>query len=233
MWRSILTRVLIVAKNRKAVEDQIIKDLNEISPGCVETKLYREYFASMSDKAFDEFMVRLKEGKEWLTLTAENGNYDAINISRNYKVADKWGVKFHQRLWMPEDGDTPAWLTPNEYLILLLPIRIPSQRLTKKASIPKHQRVINAITGQPTGDSKGASMSMPELRLLMAMGLKHSAVELMKYRGGDVRGYAAMNASLTRTGKARQASLEPFATGVRSTDTVKAYFTSAHIKTTL
>ena len=100
-------------------------------------------------------------------------------------------------------------------------------------SIPKTQRVINALTGQPTGDSKGAGISHPELRVCAAMGLDSTMIELMKYRGGDNRGKAALTASLIRTGRASQSVLENFASGVESTSTLRSYLVSAGLKTTL
>ena len=219
--------------NRKAVEAQILSDLALVSPGCADVAMYEAYFAQMSDKDFDAFMHRLKEDKEWLTLTVPNNGKNNLSIERNYKLADKWGISFHQRVWMPADDDVPSYLTPHPYLVIKLPVRVAAQRLAKKQSIPKHQRVINTMTGQPTGDSKGAGFSAPELRLCVAMGLEKSATELMKYRGGDLRGYAALNASLSRHGAANQKTLEHFSSGVVSTTTVKSYFTSAQLGSTL
>ena len=127
----------------------------------------------------------------------------------------------------------PRFLTPNKYFVIKVPVRVASQRIAKKMSIPKHQRIINSITGQPTGDSKGAAFSAPELRLCVAMGLDKTSVELMKYRGGDQRGWAALNASLNRFGNARQDQLQHFASGVVSTATLKTFLTSAHLSNTL
>lgn len=222
-----------MAKNRRETEAQILADLEMISPGCIDTELYREYFSKMSDKAFDEFMLRLKDKTEWITLTVPNKGKNNLMIARNHEIADRWGVDFYQRLWMPPSEDVPAYLTPEKYFVAKLPIRIAAQRLSKKASIPKHQRSVNTLTGQPTGDSKGAGFSSPELKLCVGMGLEKTAVELMKYRGGDQRGRAALAASLGRHGTASQETLKHFASGVVSTDTLKAYWTSCHLKNTL
>jgi hypothetical protein len=219
--------------NRKAAEAQILADLEAISPGCADVEIYKTYFASMNDKEFEAFIDRLATKKEWIVLTVPNLGKNTLSIERNYALADKWKIDFHQRLLMPEENGLPAYMTPNDFLVVTLPIRVASQRLAKKMSIPKHQRVINTMTGQPTGDSKGASFSSPELRLAIGMGLEATATELMKYRGGDQRGYAAMNASLVRHGKATQDTLKNFASGVVSTATVKTYFTAAHLSNTL
>lgn len=219
--------------NRQAVEAQILSDLELISPGCIDTKLYREYFSKMSDKDFEAFISRLENKEEWITITVPNLGKNNLSIERNHEIAKKWGHDFYRKLWMPETDETPAYLTPNKFLVLRLPVRIASQRLAKKMSIPKHQRIINSLTGQPTGDSKGASFSMPELRLCVGMGLEKTAIEFMKYRGGDMKGYMALSASLMRYGVASQETLKHFASGVVSTKTIKTYFTSAHLSNTL
>lgn len=219
--------------NRKAAQDQILKDLEAISPGCVDVSIYQARFEKMSDKDFEAFMLRLKEGTERLVITIPNAGDAKLHVDNNYALADKWGIGFHHRIRWPSDGDMEAYLTPNEYLVLKVPVRIPSQRLAKKQSIPKHQRAISTMTGQVTGESKGSGISMPKIRLCIAMGLKNTAVELLKYRGGDFRGYAAMNASLSRSGQATQSQLKMFASGVKSTDTLKTILTSAHLKNTL
>lgn len=222
-----------MAGNRKKAETQILADLQEISPGCVDVELYKTYFASLDDKAFEAFMGRLKSGAQWLTITVPNAGKNNLDFERNIKIGDKWGHSFWRQIWFPADGDMPRYLSPNKYLVMKVPVRVASQRIAKKMSIPKHQRSINTITGQATGKSKGAGFSAPELRLCVAMGLNKSSVELMKYRGGDLRGWAALNASLNRFGGARQDQLEHFASGVVSTATLKTYFTCAHLSSTL
>lgn len=220
-----------MAKNRQAAEAELLAGLELIAPGCSDIERYKQRFAKLTNAEFDAFIQRLRSGEETLQLTIPPGTEGKlINIERNMKVAAKWNHSFHQRIWMPADGDNPAYLTPISYFVCKEPVRIASQRIAKKASIPKTQRVINSLTGQMTGESKGASFSFPELRLCVAMGLKHAPTELMKYRGGDLRGNAALNASLVRLGSASLDTLSHFASGVVSTDTLYTYLTAAHIK---
>ena len=222
-----------MAGNRKAATIFILEGLEQILPGNSDVARYKSFLEAMSDKEFEAYMKDLASGERFLTLTAPNFGKNNLNLERNLAVGKKLGVKFFHRLWMEGDEDTPSYLTPNEYLVIKLPMRLASQRLAKKMSIPKTQRVINTLTGQPTGDSKGASISFPELRVCAAMGLENSMVELMKYRGGDARGGAALNASLMRTGRANLKTLSHFASGVESTATLKTFLTSAMLKNTL
>lgn len=220
--------------NRKAAEEEILKGLSLISPGCSDIERYKARFSKMTNVEFDAFIKRLQSGEETLQITVPPGSEGkSLNAERNMAVAEKWGHDFHQRLWMPAEEGQPSFLTPIDYLVIKLPVRIASQRVAKKASIPKTSRVINSLSGQPTGESKGASWSFPEVRLAVAMGMKSAPLELMKYRGGDQRGNAALNASLIRTGQARLDVLKHFASGVVSTKTFSTYLTSAMIQNTL
>lgn len=222
-----------MAKNRQAATAFILQHLEAILPGNSDTPRYKEYLEGMSDRDFDAYMTALKSGEKYVTLTAPNFGKTNLNLERNFEVAKKLGVEFFHHLWFEGDEETPTYLSPNKYMVVKLPLRLASQRLAKKMSIPKTQRVINTLTGQPTGDSKGASISFPELRVCAAMGLENSMIELMKYRGGDARGGAAMNASLLRTGRANLKTLSHFASGVESTATLKTYLNSAHLRSTL
>lgn len=55
----------------------------------------------------------------------------------------------------------------------------------------------------------------------------------MKVRGGDLGAKNAMNAMLMKTGDASQQNIEPYATGVKSVQTLRAYWKAQHISTTL
>lgn len=222
-----------MAGNRAAMTAYILQSLEDILPGNTDVERYKSFLEGMSDKAFEAYAEDLKSGRKFLTLTAPNFAKPALDENRNLKLAKKFGVKFFNKLWVEGEPGMPTYLTSVEYLVVKLPMRIASQRLAKKQSIPKTQRNINALTGQPTGDSKGASISYPELRVCMAMGLENTMVELMKYRGGDQRGGAALNASLIRTGEASLNVLKNFASGVQSTATLRTYLNAAHLQNTL
>lgn len=222
-----------MAKNRAKAEAFILNQLNAILPGNGDVENYKAFFASMDDKAFDAYMAQLKSGERFLTLTAPNFGKTNLSLERNFKIADALGHNFFQKLWIKGEGDVPTYLTPISYLVVMIPFRVASQRLDKKKSVPKTSRVINALTGQPTGESKGASISYPELRVCSAMGLESTMVELMKYRGGDIRGNAAFNASLMMTGRASMETLKHFSSGVESTSRLKTFLTAAHLSNTL
>lgn len=218
---------------RKEAEAFIISYVEKITPNTENGNIYRNIFKAMNDKDFDAFITDIETGKKNIAVIVPNFSKAKLSVERNLQIAKELGHNFFQRIWIEGKGDLPTYLTPNPYLIFDLPVRRASQLLTKKISVPKHNRVIDALTGQPTGESKGAKISYPELQVCAAMGLDNTMVELMKYRGGDARGHAALNGMLSRYGQANQNTLSGYASGVESTRTVKTFLLAAHLKSTL
>ena len=203
-----------MANNRLEAQNFIIEYVEKVAPSTGNADIYRNIFKVMKDDEFATFMGKLKDGTIQLAIIVPNFSKTKLSVDRNLEVAKELGHEFFQRIWIEGKDDTPTYLTPNKYLIVDLPIRRASQLLTKKISVPKHNRVIDSLTGQPTGESKGAKISYPELQVCAAMGLENSMVELMKYRGGDARGHAALNGMLSKYGRVNQASLAGYASGV-------------------
>ena len=220
-------------KNRKAAEAVCLKWINEIAPGGDNANIYKGLFAAMTDKDFDSYIQDLTTGKKFLVIIAPNFGKVKLTTENNLRIAKELGHDFFQKLWIEGKEDMPTYLTPIKYLVLPLPIRRASQMLTKKTSVPDHMKVVNALTGQPTGESQGAKISYPELQIAAAMGLDKTMVELMKYRGGDIRGGAALTAMLSKLGKANLSTLSQFASGVESTRLLKSFLTSAMLRSTL
>lgn len=222
-----------MAGNRAAAEAFIVKYIDKLAPGTPNADNYRELFKGMSDKEFETFIDQLADGSRFLIIIIPNFSKAELDVERNINLGEELGHNFFQKLWIEGKGDIPTYQTPIPYLVLDLPLRRASQLLTKKISVPPHNRVIDALTGQPTGESKGAKFSYPEVQVFSAMGMDNTLIELMKYRGGDSRGRAAMTGMLSRFGRANINSLSPYASGVESTATLKTFLTSAHLRSTL
>lgn len=222
-----------MAKNRLGAVQFILKYIEKIAPNSGNKKIYEEFFARMSDKEFESFMSDIRDGKRILCIIVPNFKQSALSVENNLKIGQELGHDFFQRLWIEGKEDMPTHLTPEKYMVLDMPLRRASQLLIKKISVPSHNKVVDALTGQPTGESKGARISYPELQVSAAMGLEKSMVELMKYRGGDNRGGAAFTGMVSRLGTANLSALNQFSSGVESTHTLKTFLTAAHLKSTL
>lgn len=219
--------------NRQAAQDFILKYIDKLLPDGKNKAIYEQMFSEMTDEQFDSFMQALQSGETTLSLIAPNFQKTTLNLERNLKIANELKHEFFQRIWMPAKDGAPKYLTPIPYLVVDLPLRRQAQLLVKKISIPENNNTVDDFTGQPTGKSKGSKISYPEIQILAAMGLEDTIVELLKYRGGDVKGFDAMNNSISKTGGVSLKAIEPLSSGVESTKTLKAILTAMHLSNTL
>ena len=225
-------------KNRKAAERVILDIIDSLCPGNPNVELYRQLFDPkhpryLNDKAFDDWMNRLRNKEGALVYIDPPGSKYQLDVDRNlHELGPKYGIKFFQQLWY-QDESGEWFLTPNVYLILPFPVRRQAQLLVEKISIPEHNHSIDDFTGQVTGDSKGSKISYPELGLLKAFGLSSTIEEAMHWRGGDVKGFRALNQQIMKTGGASMKALAPYAGEVSSTRTLRSLIRSMNYTTTL
>ena len=218
--------------NRKKAEAIAIELIGKLTIGNNNNvEIYKNMFKNMTDKDFDEFIVRLEKGEIDLFVVCPNGD-NAISVENNFALAKELGYDFYQRLWLNDGPNTPTYLS-NNYLVMDLPIKRQAQLLIKKISIPKDNKTIDNLTGQPTGSSKGSSMSYPQVQVLTALNLENCAIEFMKYRGGDLKGFTAMEKAIFETGGVDLEQLNKLGTKVKSTTTLSHYLTAMHLTNTL
>lgn len=221
-------------QNRKKTEDFILTYIDKILPGSPNRTLYENYFRTLSDTEFEQFIMDLDSGKRQLFITAPNFSPFKLSVENNIKIAKELNHDYFHQLWISETAECPRYLTPIKYFVVDLPGRRASQSLVKKISIQETDKTVDILSGQPTGDSrKGAKISFPELQVMAAMGLDNTVIELMKYRGGDLKGRNAFNAMIDRHGVANLEVLSNYASGVESVKSLKVFLTCAHLKNTL
>jgi hypothetical protein len=104
-----------------------------------------------------------------------------------------------------------------------------AQHLEKKIRIPNNNRSIDELSGQPSGASKGSKISYPEVQILAALNLPHSLTEKLKYRGGDVRAFDAMNDAIDKQGAVSMKAIEHLAGKVESTRTFGTFLRCMHL----
>lgn len=219
--------------NRKKTEALALKYIAKITNDKTNVENYTALFSRMSDIEFDDFMVKLRDNKITLSIIAPIDACSGITVENNFKIAKELGFEFFQHLNFSASDSLPAFRTPNKAIVYILNIKRAAQTVAKKISIPEDSTVIDVMTGQVTGSSRASKLTMPELQILIGLGLNDSIVELMKSRGGDLGEANAMNQLLIRDGKVSQSVLRGYATGVESTDTLRSYLNAMHIKTTL
>lgn len=221
-----------MSKNREAFISTILDGIEAILPKSPNTEMYKAMFDKMSDEELDQYVNDLKTRKKRLSIIAPNGVSYSLDTKRNLEIAKKWGHQFYERVYMNPGNGIPKYLTPKKYLVMLLPIKRQAQHLVKKISIPEDNKTIDDLSGQPTGASKGSKISYPEIQILTALNLDNTLLELLKFRGGDMKGFDALNTQIGRTGGLSLASIERLGTKVKSTLTLSTLLTGMHLDNT-
>lgn len=223
-----------MSKRAKAEKDilELIADVTDNDPANVE--LHKNWLKSLDDSKFEKVLKDILNDEFNLSIIVPNNGKVKLSVRKSIKIGRKYGFELFQQLWLGnKDPNIPMYLTPVSYMMVKMRIRRASQLLAKKIGVPEHSKAVDTFTGQPTGDSKGSSLTYPELRFLVAMGMTKTATELVKYRGGDKRGYQAMSAMLSKYGRVNQETLEPFSSGVESTRMFDTILTCMHLRSTL
>lgn len=219
--------------NRKAATAECLRWVNELVPGGQAVKDMEQVLNNLSDEAFDSYMQQLESGDEILSIAIPNLGTDKLEMERLLDVGEKLGHSFFERLWLTDAKTGVTYLTPVKYLVIDLPLRRQQQLLSKKISIPDHNRQVDDLTGQVTGDSKGASLSGPELQLLRSQGLDRPILEMIKPRGGDEKARRAINRQIIETGGASLDSVLGAGTRVKSSETLSTLLKGMHLNNNL
>lgn len=222
------------SSKRKQVEQLILTYIKKLVTGDDNYNLYVNLFKNMTDAEFHQFMLDLKEDKTRLQVIIPTGDEkNKVSVDNNFKLAKELGYNFFQRLVFPATDDEVGFTTPVKHIIYKLPIRAVTQSLTKKISLPDSNIRRDALTGQVTGDDKSAKLTLPEIQVLIGLGLDKSIEELLKHRGGDLGAENALIKSLVTFGDVSQSQIADYGTGVKSTETLKSLLLGMHINSTL
>lgn len=215
---------------RQKAEAMVLEFMSDLDKSGYNTEKYKTIFKNMSDKDFNEYMTGIRNGEKTLVVFAPLYKSKGLTTENNLKVSKKYGIPLFERLLFTGDEEHPDYKSPIEYLVLDLPVRRQSQNIVKKISVPDDNRSIDNLTYQPTGNSKGAKVSFPELQVMIGMGLDNSINELIRYRGGDKGGFAAYNAMAFRYGSVNLKTISGYTTGVESTKALKTFLLSMHLQ---
>ena len=219
--------------NRKAATARLIELIDSIIPGSPNTERYQKRLNAMSDREFDQYMEGLQNGTLIPDFIVPNLGRWRLDINRNFKIAEGLGHDFFQPLKLTDPATGTVYQTPVKYLIIDLFLRRQQQLLIKKASIPDDNAHVDTLTAQPTGVSKAAKLSFPEINILNAKELDQAIIEFIKYRGGDTKGFNAMNRSILSTGHASLQQLDKLGTSVKARETLSAFLKGMHLDNNL
>ena len=223
-----------MAKNRELAEKEAIYFISKFLPGSPNDQVYIELFERMSADDFEEWIKAIEEDRDIMALFAPNLQEQTLQMNTIYAIADELEYELFQHVILTDQQTGQTYRTANKHLVGIVPFRRQVQMLVKKASIPSSNHIVDQRTGQPTGESKGARLSAPELQVNASKGLHDMIREMIKCRGGDEAAYLAMNRSIVETGEASINSImTEFDTTVKSNKTLSVYLKAQHLNNNL
>lgn len=218
---------------RENATAELLAFVEQVLPNSPNRDLYEQLLKEMSDAQFEDYMRRLQSGEETVVIYRPNNapyDFDRNNL---IQMGKRIGVKMLQRVWLTDPSTGVKYRTEAEHALMRIPVRRQVQMLQKKTSIASTNNVVDERSGQAAHESKAGSISYPELQVISARGLEHTAIELIKGRGGDDRAANIINRAISEDGHATLSSLELVPSKAKSNVTMSQYLTGMHLKNTL
>lgn len=213
--------------NRKKAENDILAFAKEIDPSGRTVNIYKQIFKDLDDKGFDDFMIRLRDyGFTPVFISVADGA--KLNADGLLALADKMGHDFWDHLVIYDPVLGEAYTTPKRYFNIYDIIRRQSQTQEQGISVSENYNVVDTMTGQTVGSSKGAGYSYPEVLLSISAGNIDQLTEFMKFRGGDNEAGRDMLRTIMQEGKYRMENYEGD-TISKSTKLMDVLFKGAHL----
>lgn len=193
--------------NRAKAKSICIQRMKEWDSSGENAKYYEALFNQMTNHEFDVFMQKLITGENPLSGVIPNFSDVAVTVENNIKMAASMGYEMYKRIWINDPMTGRRYLSPLKHLVYETNVCRQCQTLDHKISTATDNSQVDERTGQPTGDSKAAQTSGPEMMQLRARGLNKTIVELMKFRGGDNISMRYLDNSIIKTGHASMDSI--------------------------
>lgn len=220
-------------KERRTAATQYFVDLmSKTAPGTPNAELIKTQLERLTDEEFEKLMADFRDGRHHLRIIVPNSQKQLGN-EELLAVGESMGINFWERVKFTDPATGAVTYTNAPALILTLPMRRQSQLQSKKESLASDNAHIDTLTGQPTGDSKGSSISFPQALILESRGLKNASFELLKVRGGDAKAFDASNRMIYERGVATVAELRELGTRAKSSEVLSAYFKAQHLDNNL
>lgn len=218
---------------RKEAEEFILKYIAKLDKTGFNENIYKEQFKKMSDSEFKDLMLAVQDESFILPIFAPNLNKIKLTTKNAIAVARELGHEFFERLRLTDPSTNETYLTPLPYLVIDIPVRRQAQLLSKKIKIPENNKTIDSLTDQATGPSKGASLSFPELQVLVGKEMNKTIEELIKVRGGDSKAYYHFTQSVMKTGSGKLENVNKLESRVKSVETLSIILKGMHLDNNL
>lgn len=221
-----------MSRNRKAAEEVVYKWYDKLDPSGRNTAMIKEVFAAMSDDDFAAYVEKCRNKKATLYMSCPNLEQERhMSTDNNKLVAAEMGINLFQNIVYVDPYTGEEYITPEKYLVCITRVRRQIQTRENKMAVPTDNNVIDESTGQVTGHSGKASISSPEMLVLVSYGLTNVAEEFMKVRGGDEAAMRFADQNIIETGGATLDRIAKLGTSAKSTNTLATYLRGMHFDT--
>lgn len=217
---------------RQEMQDYILEYITKLDKSGYNVKVYQDMFDSMDDKQFDKWVDLLESNPNCKLTFLVPPLKVAIDIPTAIAVAKELGIELFEQIRIWDEIGQRYCTTPNEYMVVRLPVRRLKQYLMDGLSVPDSDRKLNPLTNQVVGESKGSAISFPQGQMLAEKGLSKVLLELTGVRGGDLEAYASMIAQIEEVGDADTSVMEG-TSGVTSVQTLRTFLNAMHLVTNL
>ena len=217
---------------RKAIQDYVLKTMELQEPGGYNKKRYEDFFESLTDAAFSQWMETLRTQEHAKLVLMVPPLKVVLQPKDSFATAKFLGLELTERIRLWDPVGKRYTLTPEKYYILKLPIRRLKQHIQDGLSVPDSDKRLNPLTDQVVKPDKGSAISFPQAQMIADKGLVTVLHELMSIRGGDLEAYTKMKAQVEETGEASVMVMEGTA-GVKSAATMRSFLNAMHLETNL
>lgn len=224
-----------MVKNRKKIEKLIYDTFDALDPTGANSNKYKELYSNMNDKEFEVHM------KEFLDNEDENFTLEIIDFERDLKMehcenaAKVLGIDLFEYVYMPHLSmdKNNVIVSKEKCLVGWINIKRPQQLLHKKNGLAMDDTKRSPLTGQVTGDDKGARNSDIEATFLVQLGADAILQELHGPRSDDSVMRLKMEQDIATKGYTTLEDMENSRLNKTSLNTLATYLTGCHLEQNL
>jgi hypothetical protein len=218
----------MASAKRIRAETRIYDLMNALDVTGYNTAIYRDYFKTLNDTQFTEFMKNIQ-----LFFEVDSLAKDIPDMAKIRSVADKFKIPLVEYVVLPskntQDESNPP-ITTSPIPVIAIQVRRLQQMADKKNAASANTDKVNSITGQVTGDSKAASLSDMQTMALVTSGQIKTIKEFLGPRADDQVAKMKMLDSIERTGEFNIDDIESRTEDKQSVSTMVVFLTCAGFK---
>lgn len=216
-------------KLRKEAEKVILGVVTPTTPSGYNGEVYKSLFKEMNDEQFDQFILKLEAGGKLCIWTDNYDKQHQVNFNNIVKLSRDIGLEPEQQLTYVDQDTGMTLTTPESFVVGITEVRKQRQMLVKKFGAGKDDTMIDDLTGQVYSKSRGTGLSLPEVRVLITMGLPTVATEIYDVKGGDIGALEEYRTSIQETGQGSVRGAIARGTGVKSLKSMNKLYLGRHL----